>query len=67
MDLNFKILFAMIATIYLTVYYLNFSDIAIITVKNVNYCCIVHNISKCKVIHLFGDSVLDDSVYLQNT
>ena len=57
----------MITTIHLTIFYLNFNDIAIITVKNVDYCCIVHNISKCEVIHLFGDSVLDDSVYIQNT
>ena len=30
---------------------LNISDIAIITVKNVDYCCIIHNISKSEAIY----------------
>ena len=30
----------------------NFSDITIITVKNVYYCCIIHEISKHEAIHL---------------
>ena len=30
----------------------NISDIAITTVKNVDYRCIIHNISKSKAIHL---------------
>ena len=29
----------------------NITDIAIITVKNVDYCCIVHNISKSEAIN----------------
>ena len=31
----------------------NISDIAIITIKNVDYCCIIPNIRKYKVINLF--------------
>ena len=30
----------------LTMLSLNISDIAIITTQNVDYCCIIHNISK---------------------
>ena len=30
----------------LTILFLNISDIAIITVKNADYCCIVHNIKQ---------------------
>ena len=39
---------------------LNISDIAIITVKNVDYCCIIHNISKSEAINLLENSVLGD-------
>ena len=36
----------------LTILSVNISDIAIIiTVKNVDYCCIIHNISKSKAIN----------------
>ena len=31
---------------------LNISDIAIITVKNVDYCCIIHNFSTSEAINL---------------
>ena len=31
---------------------LNISDIGIITVKNADYCCIIHNISKSEAINL---------------
>ena len=30
----------------------NISDIAIMTLKNVDYCCIIHNISKSEAINL---------------
>ena len=30
----------------LTILIVNISDIAIITVKNVDYCCIIHDVSK---------------------
>ena len=36
----------------LTILCLNISDIAIMTVKNVSYRCIIHNISKSKAINL---------------
>ena len=36
----------------LTILSLNISDIAIIIVKNVDYCCNIHNISKSKAIDL---------------
>ena len=42
----------------LTMLIVNISDIAIITVKNVDYCCIIHNISKYEAIHLLENSVL---------
>ena len=29
----------------------NISDIAIISIKNIDYCCIIHNISKSKAIN----------------
>ena len=37
----------------LTMLCLSISDITIITVKNVDYCCIIHNISKSEAINLF--------------
>ena len=37
----------------------NISDIAIITVKNVDYHCIIHN-SKSEEINLLKKSVLED-------
>ena len=45
----------------------NISGIAITTIKNVEYCCIVHiihNISKPEAIHLLENSVLEDHGYL---
>ena len=39
------------------------SDIAIITVKNVDYRCIIHSISKYEVINLLKNSVLEDLAY----
>ena len=48
----------------LTMLSVNRSDIAIITVKNVDYYCIIFNISKSKAINLLGKSVLEDSEYI---
>ena len=48
----------------LTIFCLNISNIAIITVKGVNYCCIIHGISKCKAIHLLKNPVLDGRGYI---
>ena len=36
----------------------NISDIAIISIKNIDYCCIIHNISKSKAINWIENSVL---------
>ena len=43
---------------------LNISDIAIITVKNVDYCCIMYSISKSEAINLLENSVLEDRGYI---
>ena len=43
---------------------LNISDIAIITVKNVDYRCIMYNISESEAIHLLENSVLEDRRYI---
>ena len=42
----------------------NISDIAIITVKNIDYRCIIHNISKSEAIDLLESSVLKDREYI---
>ena len=42
----------------------NISDITIITVKNVDYCCIIHNVSKSEVINLLKKSVLENRGFL---
>ena len=43
---------------------LNISDIAIITVKNVDYRCIIHNIGKSEAINLLKNSVLENRGYI---
>ena len=43
---------------------LNISNVAIITIKNIDYRCIIHNISKSEAINLLENSVLEDRVYL---
>ena len=48
----------------LTMLSINISVIAIITVKNVDYPCITHNISKSEAINLLENSVLKDRGYL---
>ena len=48
----------------LTMLCLNIRDIAIITLKNADYRCIIHNISKSKAINLLENSVLKDHGYL---
>ena len=42
----------------------NISDIAIIAVKNIDYRCIIHNISKSEAIDLLESSVLKDREYI---
>ena len=48
----------------LTMLSVSISDIAIITVKNVDYCCIIYNISKSKAINLLENSFLEDRWYI---
>ena len=48
----------------LTMLSFNISDIAITTVKNVDYSCIIHKISKSETMNLLKDSVLEDHGYL---
>ena len=49
----------------LTMLCFNISDIAIITIKRVDYCCIIHAIGKSEAIHLLENSVLDDRGYIK--
>ena len=44
---------------------LNIRDIAIITVRNVDYRCIIYNISKSESINLLENSLLEDRGYIQ--
>ena len=44
----------------LTMLCLNISYITIITVKNVYYSCIIHNISKSEAINLLKNAVFED-------
>ena len=48
----------------LTMLCFNISNIAIITVKGVDYCCIINNIRKFEAIYFLETSVLDDRVYI---
>ena len=47
----------------LTMFSLNMRDIAIITVQNVDYRCIIYNISKSEAINLLKNSALEDRGY----
>ena len=47
----------------LTMLSVNISNIAIITIKNVDYCCIIHNITKSEAINLLKNSVFEDRGY----
>ena len=42
----------------------NLRGFAIITIKGVDYCYIIHAISKSNAIHLSKNSVLDDRGYI---
>ena len=46
---------------WLAILSVNISDIAI---KNVYYCCIIHNISKSEAINLLKSSVPEDRGYI---
>ena len=42
----------------------NISDIAIVAVKEVDYCFIIHDIKKSEAINLLENSLLDDHWYI---
>ena len=44
----------------LTILSVNINDVPIITVKDVDYRCIIHNITKSQAINLLKNSVLED-------
>ena len=44
--------------------YFSASNIAIITVKRVDYCRIIYDINKSEATHLLENSVLDDHEYI---
>ena len=48
----------------LTMLNVNISNIAVITVKNVDFYCIILNISKSEAIHLVENSVLEKRGYI---
>ena len=48
----------------LTMLNVSISDIVIITVKGVDYRCIIHNISKSERANLLKNSVLEDCGYI---
>ena len=60
MDSNFKILYAVVFTMLS----IDISNIAAITIKNIAYCCIIHNTSKSGAINLPKNSVLKYRGYL---
>ena len=65
MDSNFKILYGLVVGCHdLVILSFNIDNIAIITVKNVDYRCIIHNISKSEAINLLKFSVLEDGRYI---
>ena len=43
---------------------LNISDTAIITIKGVDYHCIIHDNGKYETIHFLENSVLEDPEYI---
>ena len=57
------IMHAMVVMI-LTMVSVNISDIAIITVKNIDYRCIIHNTIKSEAITLLKTFVLQDCGYV---
>ena len=43
---------------------LNISNFFIITVENVDYCCIIHDINKSEAINLLENFALEDRGYI---
>ena len=48
----------------LTILSVNIDVIAVITVKNVDYRCIIYNISKCEAINLLKNYILENRGYI---
>ena len=48
----------------LTMLCLNIIDITIITIKNINYYCIIHKIKKSEAINLLESAVLENRGYI---
>ena len=46
--------------VIMTMLSVNVSDITIITIKVVDYCCIIHDISKSEEINQLKNSALED-------
>ena len=49
---------------YLTILSGHISDFATFTIKNVDYQCIIHNISKSEAINLLKNSVFENRGYI---
>ena len=62
MDSSFKILYATFAMIWKFCLYI--SDIDIMTVKNIDYGCIIHDINKSEEIDLSENFMLEDRDYI---
>ena len=43
---------------------LNISDLATITVSDVNSCCVIHDINKFEAINVLYYSAVDDRCYI---
>ena len=63
MEPNFKMLYAMVIMIW-QMLSVSISDITIITIENVDYHCIIHNISKSEAINFLESSVPEDRGYI---
>ena len=71
---NFKIIYTMDAMLWrfcvilsnfkFCVFVINIIDIAIITGKNVEYRCNIHNISKFETMNLLENSFLENCEYI---
>ena len=61
MGSNFKNLYDLLMLCF------NISDIAVITVKGVEYCCIIYDISKSEVTNLLENSLHEDCGYIYKT
>ena len=63
MDSNFKIMYVMAARFNDVLS--QYKRIVTITVKDVNYSCIMYDISKSEAFHLLESFVLDDRGYIE--